>query len=100
MHVGFTSAVSIFIVFLVLIGLVSIDFSKAFVIFHKIFFPGKDNWQFSQDDEIINILPQEFFMSCAILIAVSIIAISLIIIIFQLIKRKKARKTTKTDNLP
>ncbi len=91
MHVAFTASISIFVVFALLIGLVSINFDKAFVIFHKIFFPGKDNWQFSPLDEIIFILPQQFFMNCAILIASSIIVITLIIIIFQLIKRKKLK---------
>ena len=92
MHVAFTSAISIFALFIILIGLVSINFEKAFVIFHKIFFPGKENWQFTQADEIINILPQQFFMNCAILIASSIILICLAIIITQCVLRKKAKK--------
>ena len=59
-------------------GLVAIDFDKAFDIFHQIFFPGKDNWLFSwYEDEIIRILPQDFFMNCAILIFVSIVLICL-----------------------
>ena len=66
MNISFISAISIFVVAGILGLIVSIDFDKAFVVFHHIFFPGKDNWQFTQDDQIINILPQEFFMSCAI----------------------------------
>lgn len=55
--------------FLVVGGLAALDFDKAFVIFHALFFPGKDNWLFDpRTDEIITILPQEFFMNCAILI--------------------------------
>ena len=77
---------------LVLIGLVSINFDKAFVIFHKIFFPGKDNWMFGPGDQIINALPQQFFMNCAILIASSIVITCSTIIIVQLIKRKKAKQ--------
>lgn len=93
MHVAFTSAVSIFLVFSILGLLVASNFDNAFIIFHKIFFPGKDNWHFNpRDMEIINILPQEFFLNCAILIGASIILISLTIIIYQLIKRKKASK--------
>lgn len=91
MHVGFISALSIFTVALVLIGLVSINFDKAFVIFHKIFFPGKDNWMFGPGDQIINALPQQFFMNCAILIASSIVITCSTIIIVQLIKRKKSQ---------
>ena len=49
--------------------LASADFEKAFEVFHYIFFPGKDNWAFNPfTDEIIYVLPQEFFMNCAILI--------------------------------
>lgn len=56
---------------LVVIGaLAALDFDRAFVIFHAIFFPGKDNWLFDpKTDEIINILPQAFFENCAICIA-------------------------------
>ena len=92
MSVTFISAISIFIVIAILFGLVAIDFENAFIIFHKIFFPGKDNWQFTDADEIIKILPQEFFMNCAILIGVGIVLISLSIIIFQLVKKGKARR--------
>ncbi len=90
MSAAFISAVSIFAFFGLLIILVSLDFDAAFTTFHHIFFPGKDNWLFDpRYDQILRILPQEFFMSCAILIASSIILISVSIIIFQLIKRKK-----------
>ena len=93
MNAAFVSSISIFAVAVILVGLVSIDFDKAFVIFHKIFFPGKDNWLFDPDeDQILQILPQEFFMHSAILIASSIIVITTSIIVTQLIKRKKAKK--------
>ena len=93
MSVSFISALSIFIVFGILALIISIDFDVAFTVFHKIFFPGKDNWLFDpRYDQILKILPQEFFMNCAILIGASIILISLGIIIFQLIKRKNSQK--------
>ncbi len=89
MSASFISAVSIFIVFALLIGIVAIDFDAAFTAFHRLFFPGKDNWLFDpRYDQILNILPQDFFMNCAILIGSSIILISVGIIIYQLIKRK------------
>ncbi len=91
MHVAFVSAISIFAVVLILTALVSLDFNSAFTIFHHIFFPGKDNWQFNPNQmEIIKILPQQFFLNCAILIGASIFIISISIIIYQLIKKKKA----------
>ena len=56
-------------VFLLTGALAALDFDRAFVLFHALFFPGKDNWLFDPaKDQIINILPQEFFRNCAILI--------------------------------
>lgn len=56
-------------VFLTVGALAALDFDRAFVVFHALFFPGKSNWLFDpREDQIINILPQEFFRNCAILI--------------------------------
>ncbi len=55
--------------FLILGALAALDFDRAFVVFHALFFPGKSNWLFDpRTDEIINILPEVFFRNCAILI--------------------------------
>ena len=57
------------------------DFQSAFTTFHKIFFPGKENWLFNPlEDPIILFMPQEFFMDCAILICASILVISIVFI--------------------
>lgn len=57
-------------------------FDKAFIIFHKIFFYGKTNWTFDWDeDQIIRILPSEYFRNCAILIVGVAIAICIVCII-------------------
>jgi integral membrane protein (TIGR01906 family) len=65
---------------LVVGGLAALDFDRAFVIFHHIFFPGKDNWMFDpRTDAIILVLPQQFFMNCAILIGVGLVTFSLIL---------------------
>ena len=73
-------------------GLVAIDFSAAFTVFHKIFFPGKSNWLFDWfEDQVIRILPQEFFMNCAILIFSSIIILCTLSIVVALILRKKEK---------
>ena len=73
-----------------LIGIVAlIDFEFVFDVFHYIAFPGKSDWLFNPKlDEIINILPLEFFASCAILIGVSLIIISIIYLIIALKKPK------------
>ena len=66
---GFWAAAGLGTVFAVIAGLAAIDFSRAFVVFHTIFFPGKSNWIFDwRTDSIILMLPEEFFRNCAILI--------------------------------
>jgi integral membrane protein (TIGR01906 family) len=61
--------------FLVIGGLAALDFDRAFVVFHSLFFPGKTNWLFDPAvDQIINILPETFFRNCAILILVILMA--------------------------
>ncbi len=71
---AFYAALAAIVLPLGLGGLAALDFDRAFVIFHSIFFPGKDNWIFSPgQDPIILILPQEFFRNCAILIGSCVI---------------------------
>lgn len=73
--------------------IIAVDFDRAFVVFHKIFFPGKDNWMFDPfTDEIINVLPEEFFMNCAILIGASVILLGIAAIVFSLAERKRRLK--------
>lgn len=55
--------------FVVIAGLAALNFDRAFVVFHTLFFPGKSNWIFdAQVDEIIRILPQAVFRDYAVLI--------------------------------
>ena len=59
---GFWAAAGLGASFLIVGGLAALDFDRAFVIFHSVFFPGKDNWIFDwQTDPIILFLPQDFF---------------------------------------
>ncbi len=70
-------------------GLAALDFDRAFVVFHQIFFPGKTNWIFDyRTDEIIRVLPQDFFMHCAILIGAGLVTISLGIIVWEFTRKK------------
>ena len=65
---GFWAAAGLGGVFSVIGLLAASDFSRAFVIFHTLFFPGKTNWLFDwRTDAVILILPEEFFRNCAIL---------------------------------
>ncbi|MCR4672572.1 MAG: TIGR01906 family membrane protein [Lachnospiraceae bacterium] len=85
----FWAGLGVLVSFAVIAGLGSIDFDRTFVIFHKIFFPGKTNWVFYPEyDEIIKILPETFFMNCAILI-VTVLAILCVI---AMIAGRKSRK--------
>lgn len=77
-------------VFLLIGGWAALDFDRAFVVFHALFFPGKDNWLFDPaEDQIINILPQEFFMNCAILILVILVIGCAALILWDLLHNKK-----------
>lgn len=91
--VTFVSAVSILGFFSLIAALASINFERAFTIFHKIMFPGKDNWMFDPyTDEIIRILPIDFFMRCAILIVSSIINSCAVLIVLGIIRKRKRAK--------
>lgn len=73
-------------------GAAALDFDTAFVVFHSIFFPGKDNWLFDPGtDEIILAMPEEFFMNCAILIISSIVIISLLLILLGATAKRKSK---------
>ncbi len=88
--ITFFSGLSALLLFGALGVIVALDFSHAFEVFHAIFFPGKENWQFDPFcDEIITVMPEEFFMNCAILIASSIIIISVILIIRGIRSKRK-----------
>ena len=71
-------------------GLAAMDFDRAFVIFHSIFFPGKTNWVFDwYRDPIIRVLPQEFFRNCAILIGGGLVTMAGGILVWEGFKNKK-----------
>lgn len=69
------------------------DFEKAFTLFHQLFFPGKENWHFDwYKDQIIRILPEEFFMRCGIVIIVVWFGLSLAFIITAILKKRKQKR--------
>jgi len=84
----------VLLILLLLIGSYAIlNFDEAFTIFHKIAFPGKDNWMFDPYyDEIINILPEDYFMSCAAVIGFVLIVETTSFITYSIVKRKHDRK--------
>lgn len=76
-------------------GAIALNFDKAFVLFHKIFFRN-DYWLFDPEtDPIINILPAEYFMHCAIVIIVFVLLGSLALYLASNIGRKRSYERFK-----
>jgi integral membrane protein (TIGR01906 family) len=74
--------------FTVLLIAITTNFSRAFVIFHKIFF-NNDYWIFdAKTDPIITVLPEEVFK----LYAIIIVALTVILIIIYKVLYYKSRK--------
>ncbi len=91
-EVYFYSAIATLALIAILAFLISINFERAFEIFHTVFFPGKTNWTFNQHtDEIILVMPQEFFMNCAIIIGVGIACFTGSLIAADLIRARKLK---------
>ncbi|MBQ3492458.1 MAG: TIGR01906 family membrane protein [Oscillospiraceae bacterium] len=87
---GFWGSVGLGVCFALVGGLATLDFNKAFEIFHKLFFPGKDNWLFDpRQDPIILALPEAFFRNCAILILALILIPCGILVGYDLAKKRK-----------
>ena len=62
---GFWAGAGLGGAFLLVGALAALDFNRAFVVFHALFFPGKDNWLFDPaTDPVINVLTEGFFASC------------------------------------
>ncbi|WPL38911.1 TIGR01906 family membrane protein [Malacoplasma iowae] len=90
--IGFWVSIISLILILLIVFLVSLDFEKAFIIFHKIFFKGKDNWVFDPTvDPIIKILPEQFFLNSFIFIAVVYLFSHLVIISKEVVLLKKRK---------
>lgn len=65
-----------------------IDFDRAFVLFHKLFFKN-DYWLFDPStDPVITILPDTFFLHCALLIIIIVLLFSIIFFLVYLWKKQ------------
>ena len=79
-------------VFLLVGGLAALDFDRAFVVFHALFFPGKTNWLFDwRADPIILLLPEVFFRNCAILILALLVFWCAVLIAADLLAGRRKR---------
>lgn len=66
-----------------------VDFDGLFTLFHKIAFPGKENWMFDPaTDEIINILPESFFLLCALFIVLGALLLAVAAIVIGYRRRR------------
>ena len=100
---AFWASVSAIVLPIMIGALAATNFDRAFVIFHSIFFPGKENWIFDPTtDEIITVLPQDFFMDCAILIGIGVVVLCTAIISteFVLARKKIANQPQVASNEP
>lgn len=97
-HRAYLLAAIIAVALPVIVGLLCLiaGFDKAFEVFHGIFFPGKDNWTFDpRYDQIITVMPEQFFMNCAILIGVGLVAVSAALIVTDLILTRREKKAER-----
>jgi len=80
---------ALIVIIISLLSAMFIDFSKAFVIFHKIFF-NNDYWIFDEKtDPIIKVLPEELFMiNALVIVALVIITVILYKVYYYYIKKK------------
>ena len=84
-----SSVTAIVLPAIVALGL-SIDFDRSFVLFHKIFF-NNNYWLFDPTtDPVITMLPDTFFMHCAIMIIVIVVLLSIAFLAVYLWKRQHA----------
>ena len=73
-------------------ALAAVDFNRAFVIFHTLFFPGKTNWLFDwRTDPIILLLPEDFFRNCALLILALLVFWCAVLIAADAVIRRRSR---------
>ena len=73
--------------------LVALFWDKVFVIFHKLFF-NNDYWIFDyRTDPIILLLPDEFFMHCALMIFGGVLLGAIVCLVWYLILQKREGKS-------
>ena len=84
----FVSSISAIVLPTLLGLLMFMDFDRAFIIFHKLFF-NNDDWLFDPStDPVITILPDTFFLHCALLIILIVLVFSIIFLIIYFWKKQ------------
>jgi len=88
-------AVATLIVMAVLGSLIFINFDRAFIVFHEMFFI--DNWMFSPADSLmINMLPTEFFMDIStVMLSAILISMAFVITAATILRKIISAKEVK-----
>lgn len=91
-HLKMCAIVSV-VIPIILVVICIIDFDALFIAFHKIAFNNND-WIFDpSQDPVINILPEDFFMLCLIVIAFTVIIGAVTVFIIYLKKKSKKKQS-------
>ncbi len=95
-----TCAITSVVVPILLLLACIINFDGIFILFHKVVFDN-DDWLFSPTtDPVIKILPEEFFMGCAIIIASVVIIGAVTAFIIYLKKSDNKRPDDESSLIP
>lgn len=89
-----SGAVSLLIPVVLLLA-AAVDFDRTFVTFHKLFF-GNDLWIFDyRTDPVILILPEEYFLLCAVVICLVVLAGGIAVMILGIRSKRKIKSVTR-----
>lgn len=87
--------ISLILAMICLIGVISLNFGKSFIIFHELFFDN-DLWILNPEtDLMINMLTEDFFMKLGFRIALTYLTITIIIIVAAFLIKKWRCKNEK-----
>lgn len=82
------SAITAVVLPSILAVFLAVNFDRAFVLFHKLFF-SNDYWLFDPTtDPVITILPDTFFMHCALMIIVIVVLFSIAFLTVYLLRKQ------------
>lgn len=77
-----------------------VDFESLFVAFHTLFFPGKTNWIFdARADQIILILPEDFWARAAALVAELAFLFSFLLLLGEKLRKSRQPRPTVYEEL-
>lgn len=92
------SSITAVVLPLILAFFMSLNFDRTFIVFHKVFFHNSD-WLFDPlTDPVINILPEAYFMHCALLIIITVLLFSLAFLITYIYKKKHFSIKNRKNN--